>query len=121
MYLNVEPDLNELLSEPLTTESKNTIHIKSLSPFEPYTVVQLEPLSASSQRFKKKCSNNSNGSSNNGNNKQTNLPHDIPSIPSIPTNKRKFGYFESMNGILYPLVDAYQCLREGNVTLGHFH
>ncbi len=39
----------------------------------------------------------------------------ICAIPSIPTSKRKYGYFESVTGTLYPLVDAYQFLREDSV------
>ena len=40
----------------------------------------------------------------------------ICNIPSIPTNERKYGYYETIDGTLYPLADAILCIRCGNVS-----
>jgi len=44
-------------------------------------------------------------------------PNPICSIPSIPNNRRKFGYYETNNGLLCPLEDAMRFLRESSVFL----
>lgn len=40
---------------------------------------------------------------------------DACSIPSIPHNKRKFGYYETITGMLYPLEDFVGYVREKSV------
>ena len=44
-------------------------------------------------------------------------PVSICNIPSIPSNQRKYGYLETGEGMLFPLVDAIRYFRNGNVLL----
>jgi len=107
-----EPDLNELFMEPVKHETQNVISIQSLNK-SPLMNSQLSSSIRNQDSFPSLSLQFSFRRKSSTKNEQNN----IPSIPSIPTNKRKFGYFESLNGILYPLVDAYQFLRDGNVFL----
>ena len=104
-------ELQELLAEPYRVEGKTSIMIQSYRATEAqlngpsFRTEAVGPPGLSLQS--RRLSFTSHNKEEQGKN--------ICSIPSIPTNRRKYGYFEAINGILYPLVDAYQFLREGSV------
>ena len=106
-----EEELQNLIGDPFKIDGHNGIMIQSFqhsNNISPLNTIRSDSSNLQSFRLltKRKLSQPRNAANMTGN---------ICSIPSIPTSKRKYGYFEAVNGILYPLVDAYQFLREGSV------
>ena len=117
--VETEEELQSLFMEPFKFEGQDAITIQSFHPTDQQlftttfradsTLMQTLPT-----KPKRKLPSPRNSGGDIGSN--------ICSIPSIPTNERKYGYFEAINGILYPLIDAYQFLREGSVKyINYFH
>lgn len=100
-----DEELHDLFSE--TMKRDKSILIKSFHPHEPLQFsAQISPKNAHAKYKRTKSKNLAQ-----------NLDKKVCSIPSIPSSKRKFGYYEAVDGILFPLVDAFQYLREGNVII----